>query len=61
MVYFAARDADGYLCVGGGYATSPEGPYTALEYKLATNPVGAIDPTFFKDPITEKQYLIWKA
>ncbi|KAH3761180.1 family 43 glycosylhydrolase [Pelomyxa schiedti] len=60
MVYFAARGSDGKLAVGGGWATSPEGPYTPLQYQLANHSWGAIDPTYFKDPQTSKQYLIWK-
>ncbi|KAH3765159.1 family 43 glycosylhydrolase [Pelomyxa schiedti] len=60
MVYFVACDSAGLLSIGGGYASHPQGPYTALEYRLVNDPLGAIDPSFFKDPVSGHQYLLWK-
>ncbi len=62
VVYFAARDATGRLCVGVANASSITGPYDT-DHKhplIRDDKVGMIDPTFHYDDASGNQYLIWK-
>jgi len=65
MVYFAARDMAGQTVCGAAMAQSadPFGPYLDIGRPLvsATESVGgAIDPHYFKDPQSGRDYLLWK-
>jgi arabinan endo-1,5-alpha-L-arabinosidase len=70
VCYFALPDRDGYHCIGAATAASPAGPWRQLARPIAKGrlvvdqgrrrPVGLIDPTFFRDPRTGRQYLLWK-
>jgi len=62
LVYFAARDKSGILCIGvarseGGIL----GPYIDSGKPLVRDPgVGSIDATLFYNDINHKYYLYWK-
>jgi len=59
VVYFAARDTTGVLCVGVAYSTKIFGPYTDIGAPLVRNEsVGNIDPHYFFD--SGIGYLFWK-
>lgn len=62
VAYFTAKDAQsGKLCVGAAVADTPQGPFVDVGQPLVQKPgMGVIDPNFFRDPQTGKQYLIWK-
>jgi hypothetical protein len=68
VVAFSAATRDDTVgdrdsCIGLATATDPVGPYTPEPQPLACNPgsrTGAIDPDFFTDPRTGRQYLLWK-
>jgi len=65
IVYFVARDMRGQTVSGAAVAQTqdPFGPYLDIGRPLvtATESVGgAIDPHYFKDPKTGRDYLLWK-
>jgi len=61
IVYYAARNRDGVLCVGAAAGKNVLGPYIDRGSPLIHQAsMGNIDPTFFHDQATGKQYLIWK-
>jgi GH43 family beta-xylosidase len=59
VAYFTAADGDGQRAIGAAVADSPLGHYTVGSAPLLTNPIGVIDPSFFRDD-SGKQYLLWK-
>eukprot|EP00927_Polykrikos_kofoidii_P052903 TRINITY_DN4693_c0_g1_i1.p1 TRINITY_DN4693_c0_g1~~TRINITY_DN4693_c0_g1_i1.p1 ORF type:complete len:558 (-),score=43.34 TRINITY_DN4693_c0_g1_i1:60-1538(-) len=60
-VYFTARDYQGALHLGVAVADTPIGPYTdPLGAPLISDPFWAIDASYFSDPESQKQYLLWK-
>lgn len=60
-VYFVGRNAAGVLSVGVGTSASPTGPFKDIGAPLFTQPaMGNIDPTFFHNDATGRNYLIWK-
>jgi xylan 1,4-beta-xylosidase len=58
LLYYAARNQDGILCVAVANAATPEGPYSD-HGPLVCQPDGSIDPSFIRDR-QGKPYLIWK-
>ena len=61
VCYYAANGLDGWFKIGVATAPTPGGPFTDKGSPLASNPnFSLIDPTFFKDPGTGKNYLLWK-
>jgi arabinan endo-1,5-alpha-L-arabinosidase len=61
VAYYTARDAQGTLSIGAAHSKSPTGPFTDLGKPLIEGgKAGVIDPAFFKDPATGKQYVYWK-
>ena len=65
IVYFTARGSNGQLSCGAAVAqtSDPFGPYLDIGKPLVqpTDSLGgAIDPHYFKDPVTGKDYLLWK-
>ena len=55
-----SRDT-GKMALGVAVADDPTGPYVDRGSPiLAESPIGAIDSTFFHDPIDGKNYMIWK-
>ena len=58
LVYYAARNRDGVLCVAVATASLPRGPY-ADHGPLVCQPDGSIDPSFARDR-DGQPYLIWK-
>ena len=66
LVYFTGGGMDERLASGVAVSQteSPYGPYKDLGYPLIKSPFslgGAIDPHYFKDPVTDRDYLLWKA
>ena len=64
-VYYTGGGTDGRLSSGVALATTsdPFGPYKDLGGAMAESPGslgGAIDPHYFHDPLTHKDYLLWK-
>jgi len=60
-VFFAARDTTGLLCVGVAFADDILGPFEDIGTPLIRNSsVGMIDPTYWYEESTDKQYVIWK-
>ncbi|MES2332122.1 MAG: glycoside hydrolase family 43 protein [Bacteroidota bacterium] len=61
VCYYAAIGADGWFKIGVATAPSPAGPFTDKGTPLASNPnFSLIDPNFFHDPNSGKNYLLWK-
>ena len=65
LVFFTGGGQDGKLASGVAIATTddPFGPYKDMGTALTESPHslgGAIDPHYFKDPVTGKDYLLWK-
>jgi len=65
ILYYVARDMRGQTVIGAAAAASddPFGPYldTGRPLISATESVGgAIDPHYFKDPQSGRDYLLWK-
>jgi len=65
IVYYTARSINGQLSCGAAVAQSidPFGPYLDIGRPLveATESMGgAIDPHYFKDPESGKDYFLWK-
>jgi len=61
VVYFAARDTTGMLCVGAAHSDTVKGPYTDIGHPLIRNStVGYIDPTYFYLESTKEKYVFWK-
>eukprot|EP01063_Lacrimia_lanifica_P030824 TRINITY_DN4973_c0_g1_i1.p2 TRINITY_DN4973_c0_g1~~TRINITY_DN4973_c0_g1_i1.p2 ORF type:complete len:366 (+),score=154.82 TRINITY_DN4973_c0_g1_i1:58-1098(+) len=53
--------AKGQLSVGIGHSTSASGPFTDLGRPIVADAVyGSIDQSFFRDPKTGRNYLMWK-
>jgi arabinan endo-1,5-alpha-L-arabinosidase len=59
VAYFTAADSTGQRAIGAAVADTPLGPYTVGSAPLLTDPIGVIDPSFFRDD-DGKQYLLWK-
>ena len=67
IVYFTARGSNGRLACGAALALTSE-PFG--HYKDIGRPIveaqsrdigaGAIDPHYFKDPVSQRDYLLWK-
>jgi hypothetical protein len=49
-------------CVAAAYASNPEGPFTAVPEPLFCDlgAGGAIDADGFNDPVTNRQYVVYK-
>jgi len=64
VIIFAARQMNTQqFDVGVAFskdAKNPFGPYEDLGEPFIVDKEGAIDPHFFVDPVTKKQYLLWK-
>jgi len=67
IVYYSARGNNGRLACGAAVALSsnPFGPYSDTGRPLVSARsqdlgAGAIDPHYFQDPVTHRQYLLWK-
>jgi len=61
VVYYAARDQTGVLCIGAAFSSIITGPYTDLGKPLIRNSsVGNIDSTYFYDNVTDRSFIIWK-
>ena len=66
MVFFTGGGKNRKLASGVAVAQTrdPFGPYTDIGAALIQSPKslgGAIDPHYFKDPLTGRHYLLWKA
>ena len=65
ITYFTAADIDDKLNIGAAVATTddPFGEYRDIGKPLVVKRqslAGAIDPHYFKDPVSGKDYLLWK-
>ena len=65
VVFFAAEHKQGKLRCGAALANNndPFGTYSDIGKPLVNGDgsfVGAIDPHYFKDPVTNKDFLLWK-
>ena len=65
VVYFTAREYTGNMVIGAALAQTddPFGPYLDTGRPLVTSSEslgGAIDPHYFKDPQSGRDYLLWK-
>ena len=62
VAYFTIRqNSNNRFAIGAATAPRPDLPYTDVGKPIVINPdVGLIDVTYYKDPNTQKQYLIWK-
>lgn len=59
VCYYAAKGADGWFKIGVATAPSPTGPFTDKGSPLVSNAsYSLIDPTFFHDPNTGKNYIL---
>jgi len=58
LLYYAARNGAGILCVAVATAATPQGPYSD-HGPLVCQPDGSIDPSFIRDR-QGKPFLIWK-
>ena len=58
VVFHAAADKTGRLCIGAAVAHAVAGPYTPLPQPLVRN-AAAVNPGFI-DPTYHEGYLIWK-
>ena len=66
QVFYTGGGLDGTLSSGVAVAqtSDPFGPYKDMGQAMAESPGslgGAIDPHFFHDPVSGKDYLLWKA
>jgi len=60
VVFFAARDRTGMLCVGAARSNSVLGPFADIGKPLVRNSsVGMIDPTMYYDSPNDAYWLIW--
>lgn len=61
VCYYAAKGADGWFKIGAATSSSPTGPFTDRGAPLVSNAsYSLIDPTFFHDPSTGRNWLLWK-
>lgn len=65
ILYFTARDRGGRTGIGAAIAqtSDPFGPYLDIGRPLITSAEslgGAIDPHYFKDPQSGRDFLLWK-
>ena len=65
VVYFTGADSRDKLNCGAAVAftSDPFGGYQDIGRPLVVDKsgmAGALDPHYFKDPITKKHYLLWK-
>ncbi len=61
VCYYATKAADGWFKIGVATATNPSGPFNDKGSPLASNSsFSLIDPTFFRDSISNKNYILWK-
>lgn len=65
IVYYVARSASGHPACGAAVAltSDPFGPYLDTGRPLVTardSLGGAIDPHYFKDPLSGRDFLLWK-
>ncbi len=61
VCYYATKAADEWFKIGVATASNPTGPFTDKGIPLASNPgYSLIDPTFFRDSINNKNYILWK-
>ncbi|KAJ9636503.1 hypothetical protein H2204_005336 [Knufia peltigerae] len=64
VLYYSVSMAEspGKHCVAAAIASNPEGPFTPVQTPLFCdlNAGGAIDADGFQDPITSRQYVIYK-
>ena len=62
LAFYTAKSRDtGKMALGVAVADDPAGPYVDRGGPiLAEAPIGAIDSTFFRDPLDGKNYMIWK-
>ena len=65
VVYFTSADKDDKLNIGAAVATSdnPFGRFRDIGSPLISDPnsiAGALDPHYFKDPVSRKHFLLWK-
>jgi GH43 family beta-xylosidase len=61
VCYFTTRRAStGKMCIGAATSSSPTGPFTDIGAPLISETVDLIDPTFFKDPVSGKSFVIFK-
>jgi arabinan endo-1,5-alpha-L-arabinosidase len=61
VAYFAATGPGIYFSIGAATAPSPEGPWTDIGRPLVNRAnFSVIDPYFFHDPRSRKNYLLWK-
>jgi arabinan endo-1,5-alpha-L-arabinosidase len=61
VCYYAAIGISGWFKIGVSTATSPTGPFIDKGTALASNDnFSLIDPNFFHDSNTGKNYLLWK-
>jgi arabinan endo-1,5-alpha-L-arabinosidase len=61
VAYFTARDREGTLRIGCATSPNVTGPYVDSGKPLASeNGMGLIDPTFFHDPNSGKNFLVYK-
>ncbi|HXH99394.1 MAG TPA: glycoside hydrolase family 43 protein [Sphingobacteriaceae bacterium] len=61
VCYYSAKGADGWFKIGVATSSSPEGPFTDKGSPLVSNAnYSLIGPTFFRDPATGKNYILWK-
>jgi len=60
VAYYSTIDERGQFSIGAATASQPLGPFRDRG-KIVWNPdFGVIDPSYFRDPKTGKQYLLWK-
>lgn len=62
IAYFTTREnGTNKFAIGAAIANAPAGPFEPLDQPIKkVNTVGLIDVSWFADPNTGKQYLIWK-
>ncbi|MES2372036.1 MAG: glycoside hydrolase family 43 protein [Bacteroidota bacterium] len=61
VCYYAAIGAGGWFNIGVATSATPTGPFTDKGTPLASNAnFSLIDPTFFHDPNSNKNYILWK-
>jgi arabinan endo-1,5-alpha-L-arabinosidase len=61
VCYYAANGSDGWFKIGAATASTPAGPFTDKGTPLASNTnYSLIDPSFFRDSATGKNYILWK-
>ncbi len=61
VCYYSANGSDGWFKIGVATAPAPGGPFTDKGAPLASNTsYSLIDPSFFRDTVTGKNYILWK-